>query len=197
MSVRPPTSEAPPRRGRAGTLTEDEVYTLLSSSRRRAVIQSLRQNGDGMSIRELSECIAETEMDGQPVARADRKSVYIALHQSHLPLLDKRGIIEYDTQSKRVTLLKPSTQLTDHMDMENLSSERRNAFVSLVLSLVGILLLTASDFGLLVSSSGLPLRVAYVAFGLGAMISIVQLYRLGDITRWLAIDRDRIVQAGD
>lgn len=197
MSVRPPSSEGPPRTGRSGTLTEEEVYTLLSSTRRRAVIQSLRQNGDGMFIRELSERIAETEIEGQPVTRADRKSVYISLHQSHLPLLDKRGIIEYDTQSKRVTLLEPATQLTNHMDLENLSSESRYALVSLGLSLVGIFLLLAADLGLLATSPRLSLRLAYVAFGLGAVISIVQLYRFGVISRWLAIDRDRIVPTGD
>lgn len=57
-----------------------------------------------MSLRDLSEVIAAEETGEDPAPRNVRQSVYVSLHQTHLPKLDDHDVVDYDTDSKVVTL---------------------------------------------------------------------------------------------
>lgn len=85
-------------------LSETEAYSILRNDRRRGVIKYLRSSVGDVSLGELAEWIAERETDSSPPPRKKRESVYNALHQTHLPKLDEREIIEYDKRGKRVEL---------------------------------------------------------------------------------------------
>ncbi|MFP8956487.1 DUF308 domain-containing protein [Natrialbaceae archaeon A-CW3] len=93
-------------------LSEDELFELLSNNRRRHVLHALMREGEPLDIGQLSQEIAAWE-DGnefEEVSSKDRKRVYTALQQSHLPKMDKTGVLEYD--SNRGTV-EPTPALED------------------------------------------------------------------------------------
>ena len=97
--------DAPP----AGGITSDVVYSLLADKRRRYTVHYLKQRGGSVSVGELAEQVAAWEY-GKPIdeiTSQERKRVYIALYQSHLPTLHKEGVVEYD-DDRRVVELSPS-----------------------------------------------------------------------------------------
>lgn len=73
----------------------DELFTLLSSSRRRHVVELLDEQGGEAMFRELTDAVARRET-GEPVRYDQRKRVYVSLRQSHLPRLADAGVVEYD-----------------------------------------------------------------------------------------------------
>ena len=100
-----PNSEVKRYTGRVDTSTEgppslstEEVFQLLSNRRRRYALHYLDQVEDPVTIRDLSEQIAawEYEIDRQDVSPTVRKRIYTALHQGHLPKMDRLGVIDYD-----------------------------------------------------------------------------------------------------
>jgi hypothetical protein len=97
-------------------LPETEIHHILSNPRRRKTLRYLSDNHGTISVRELSEEIAAAETGESPPPRDVRKAVYVSLHQTHLPLLDDKGVIDYDRSSKEVTLLDPARDI--HLYME-------------------------------------------------------------------------------
>jgi DNA-binding transcriptional ArsR family regulator len=85
-------------------LTADAAFDLLSNARRRYVLCYVRERGEA-SVRELSRYTAAWENDVAPtaVSSSQRKRVYTALHQTHLPRLDEHGIVTYDPDRGTVT----------------------------------------------------------------------------------------------
>jgi hypothetical protein len=81
-----------------GTISPGTVFEVLSNERRRYVIHNLKAVGERVSVRDLSEQVAAWEND-TPVAEVtpkERKRVYTALHQTHLPKMAQVGVIDYD-----------------------------------------------------------------------------------------------------
>lgn len=85
-------------------LTADVAFDLLSNARRRYVLCYVRERGE-TSVGELSRYTAAWENDLAPptVSSSQRKRVYTALHQTHLPRLDEYGIVDYDPDRGTVT----------------------------------------------------------------------------------------------
>jgi len=79
-----------------------ELFTVLKNSRRRHVLQFLLEEERRVSLAELAVHIAAEENDVSPgsVTSAQRKRVYVSLYQSHLPLLDEVGAVEYNDARK-------------------------------------------------------------------------------------------------
>lgn len=88
---------------RASGLPDSVVFDMLSNARRRYVLASL-QDTDEVTVRELSRDIAawENEVEPSAVTSTQRKRVYTALHQTHLPRLDEYGVVEYDRDRAEV-----------------------------------------------------------------------------------------------
>ncbi|EMA32371.1 hypothetical protein C446_14704 [Halobiforma nitratireducens JCM 10879] len=93
-------------------LTEDELFEILSNRRRRHVLHELMREGDAIDIGTLSEEIAASEdgLELHEVSSSDRKRVYTALHQSHLPKMDEAGVIEFNRDRGTV---EPTAALED------------------------------------------------------------------------------------
>lgn len=75
------------------------AFDLLANDRRRHAIRILADVDDEMTVRELSQRLADIEED------TSRKTMYIALYQSHLPALANADspVIEYDSRAGVVT----------------------------------------------------------------------------------------------
>jgi hypothetical protein len=103
-------------------LTRDEIYETLSNRRRRYALHYLRQRGDKhVALSDLSTQIAtwenggahgETEPDPD-----ERKHVYTALQQFHLPKMEEMGIIAYDRPEGTVELTEIGSDLDVYLDV--------------------------------------------------------------------------------
>lgn len=101
-----------------GELDEADIHDVLRNDRRRRVIERLRSTDDGSeSVRELSERIAAAESGESPPPRNIRQSVYVSLHQTHLPKLDDLGIVSYDSDSKQVRLAECADEVAVYMEV--------------------------------------------------------------------------------
>jgi hypothetical protein len=70
-----------------------------------------------LSVRDLSEMVATLETGEDPPPRNKRQSVYVSLHQTHLPKLDELGIVVYDSDSKEVSLQRKMREVEVYMDV--------------------------------------------------------------------------------
>lgn len=86
--------------GHSVDLTRDELHTVLKNQRRRAIIRALCEDFDGeASLSDLAEYVAAVECghDGpEDVSSTERKRVYVALYQSHLPDMRRWGVVDWD-----------------------------------------------------------------------------------------------------
>lgn len=92
-----------------------DVFDLLASSRRRRLLGSLIAHDDAAPLRQLSREIAAHETDSSPAAvdTEEIRRVYISLYQTHVPLLERHGIVAFDADEKVVSLEKrPDEVLT-------------------------------------------------------------------------------------
>lgn len=90
-------------------ISSDVVYGLLADKRRRYTIHHMKQVEGPVSVGDLAEQVAAWE-NGKTIdeiTSKERKRVYISLYQSHLPTLDKEGVVDYD-EDRRVVRLSPS-----------------------------------------------------------------------------------------
>ena len=99
--------------------SRDEVFTALSNRRRRNVITYLKQHGDGAKVRDIAEQLAawENDLEIPEVTYKQRKRVYTALHQSHLPKLAEGGFIDYESNRGLVSLTEESRQLEMYLEI--------------------------------------------------------------------------------
>jgi len=87
-------------------LSQEHIFDILSSGRRRYVIYTLRQEQRPMKVTELAEEVAawENETTVDALSTQERKRVYVSLYQTHIPKLADAGIVEHDGESGFVTL---------------------------------------------------------------------------------------------
>lgn len=91
--------------------TRQEMFETLSNERRRMVVHALQRDG-ATTLRDLSRQVAAWEYDTDPdaVTSQQRRRLYNALQQSHLPKMDENGIVEYDDDRGTV---EPTAALED------------------------------------------------------------------------------------
>lgn len=127
---------------RTGTerLTADEVFGLLRTERRRAVLRHLRADPE-TTTGDLADHVAAEEVGTTPdrLRSEDRKRVYISLYQAHLPKLADKGVIAYDSDRGKVVRLPVADQLDRRLDrldaLATGSAARRRPFAGIVAGL--------------------------------------------------------------
>jgi hypothetical protein len=82
----------------AEDVSSDVLYSLLADKRRRYTLHYLKQRREQVAVREVAEQVAawENGKSVEELTSQERKRVYIALYQSHLPKLADAGVIEYN-----------------------------------------------------------------------------------------------------
>lgn len=129
-------------------ITEGTAYEVLSNERRRYVVYLLKQDGGSIAIGEMAEQVAAWEYDisVQQVMGDQRKRVYTALQQTHLPMMDDAELIAFD-KDRGIVTPKPAVQevkvYQESADAETTSWSE----YYLGLSSVGALLVTGSVAG--------------------------------------------------
>ena len=97
----------------ATEITEDELFDVLANQRRRFAVHLLkREEDDTIAIGEMAEQIAawENDIDAAEITGNERKRVYTALQQSHLPKMDEAGVVNFN---KNRGLVEPTQALED------------------------------------------------------------------------------------
>jgi hypothetical protein len=98
-------------------LSEADIHDILRNDRRRNVINCLQDRGREISLRDLAVHIAEIETSESPPPSNIRDSVYVSLHQTHLPKLDEAGIVTYDSDRKTIVLEESARQVSLYMEV--------------------------------------------------------------------------------
>jgi hypothetical protein len=88
------------------------MYKMLANERRRYTIHYLQSQSEPVTLGALAEQVGAWEHDTTPdqISSAERKTVYTALQQRHLPKMDDAGIVNFD---KRAGTVEPTESLTE------------------------------------------------------------------------------------
>lgn len=161
--------------------TEQEVFDILSNRRRRYALYALL-NEETATIGSLAEQIAAWENDCtiDEVTSAERKRVYTALQQSHLPKLERNGLISFDQESGRVRPTDTVEQMDIYLEIvgeEQLSWHQ----YYLGLSAVSAGIVAAIWLGLPPFSSFSPLLWMTLVVGLFTVSAAIHNYRSANL----------------
>lgn len=99
-------------------LSEEEVFEVLSHRRRRYALHVLVKSGK-TELGELAEHVAawENGKDVERLSSSERKHVYSALQQSHLPKMDEIGVVEFDKDRGIVDPAESVEKLDIYLDV--------------------------------------------------------------------------------
>jgi len=99
-------------------LDTDAILGVLAVRRRRYVLYALLEADDGLALADLAGLIAAAEA-GRPitaVAGACRR-VAADLARTHLPALDREGLVEYDREREHARLADGHDRATSYLEL--------------------------------------------------------------------------------
>ena len=99
-------------------ISHDRLFQVLSNERRRLVLRYLsNQERERIPLRDVVDQVAAWENNTSiaQLRSADRKCVYTALRQSHLPKLEREGIIEFDQQRSEIGIADSADQIASYL----------------------------------------------------------------------------------
>ena len=95
-----------------------DVFDILSNRRRQYVLHYLRTDGgsNATDLAELVDYVTACEAASGEITPAERKRVYNALRQTHLPRLDDAGMIAFDPETNRIELADAARKAGPYLD---------------------------------------------------------------------------------
>lgn len=84
-------------------LPESERHSLLSSKRRRTVIDILEEQTAELHLADLVSAVVKQEDELDAEDSETIMHVKVTLHHTHLPKMDELGVLTYDSNSKLIT----------------------------------------------------------------------------------------------
>ncbi len=101
-------SAPPVEKSLDSTVDRDQVHDLLSNHRRRFALHALKNVDGTVELSDLAEQVAawENNKTVETITSTERHRVYTSMQQSHLPAMERAGIIECDNGT-----VKPSPKL--------------------------------------------------------------------------------------
>ncbi|SEH17962.1 hypothetical protein SAMN04487967_3497 [Natronorubrum sediminis] len=156
-------------------LSQAQLFDVFSNARRRRTVQYLKQQGRQCDLAPLVEQVAawENDVDPSEVTRTQRRRVYISLYQTHLPMLEEHGIVDWNPDEHVIRLLPGDEVFDPYLDHRLESQRPWHRFYAVVTSLgVIAFALTVFSVGPLTVTAA-PL-VALVLCVLVLAVSVVQ-----------------------
>ncbi|WP_433634412.1 DUF7344 domain-containing protein [Halomicrococcus sp. NG-SE-24] len=155
-------------------LSQDDLFEVLKSTRRRYVLYYLRRDGPTAELSILATHVAAWEQDSTPeeLTPQQRKRGYISLYQTHLPRLEDADLLEFDADAGTVQLSDHAYLLDDYLSANSPSTKPWYRYY-LSLSLVSFVLLGGvwgeiSPFVMLSQSTAIPVILSlYALLALG------------------------------
>jgi len=126
-------------------LTQDVVFDILSSARRRYVLYLLRTEDAPVELTELAEDVAAWENDTTvaELTKQQRKRVYVSLYQTHVPKLEDAGLVNYDQDTGEVELTPAANDVDQYLNPGD--REIPWQYLYLPLAVLGIALVALSN----------------------------------------------------
>lgn len=93
-----------------------DVFRLLSNERHRHALEYLTER-EQTTVSELVAAVAASECHGDTAPEAVRTAVYVSLRQIHLPRLAEAGLIDYDSDTNQIRLLKRARGVTVYLEL--------------------------------------------------------------------------------
>lgn len=112
-------------------LDTDTMFGLLKNRRRRDVLRYLFDNPGTATMSDVAEFVAARENDipERQLSSKQRKRVYVALYQCHLPMMDDAGIIDFNRPRGHIDITPVADQLQPYLvDSATDASSWRNYF---------------------------------------------------------------------
>ena len=152
-------------------IPHDEAFDLLSNHRRRYALHYLQRERTRVDLGELAVQIAawENETRVRDVSSAERKRVYTALQQIHLPRMDEAGVVEFDDRAGTVTLGPAAEDLDFYLEVVDRRDLPWSQYYLLLAVANAALLVGALVWGTPVSS-GAAGAFAVTTFALSALV---------------------------
>ena len=152
--------------------TLDRIFDVLSNHRRRRVLQYLERNEQAL-VAELAEHIAAIENKKAITALSsqERKRVYIALYQSHLPKMAMADIVQYDKDRGTVKLADAAGELCSLLAIYESTEEPsivRRPWSRYYLVYTGVTI-TGLTLALVLAPAGASLLSGLFLFGYGSL----------------------------
>lgn len=146
----------------APAVSLDEIFEVLKNSRRRKIIRYLRDDHQTTTLSDLAEHVAalENDTDVNRLTSSQRKRVYVALYQCHLPKMADMGVIEFDKNRGTVERSPNANQFEKYLQTDKTGAEGWYRYYLAVGSLglgLSVLLLFANTQSFLGATSGLGL----------------------------------------
>lgn len=190
QSQSPPSGSLPGETDEAGGIDRGEIFEMLSNTRRRYVLHYLKQREPGQQVplREVVDQVAAWEQETEigQLDSAERKRVYTALKQTHLPRLDEFGIVDYDQ-------LRGEVELTDTADEVQLYLEYVPADdITWSQYYLGLSTVCALLVGAVWTGVPLLSGVGWVALS----VLVVTLYLVSSAAHWYYIRNNRVGSDG-
>jgi hypothetical protein len=131
-------------------LSQDLVFELLSSPRRRFVLYYLRTESNPVKLTDLADEVAawEYETPIEELTEQERKRAYVSLYQTHVPKLATAGLIDHDTDNGMLQLTDRISDVDTYLPSDD-DLDIRWDIVYLSVSIVGAVI-----FSVGVSESG-------------------------------------------
>jgi hypothetical protein len=100
-------------------LSKDVLFDILSNPRRRHALHYLKQRDGPVAVGEMAETLAAWEhgTTRSGITSKQRKRVYTSLYQSHLPKMERAGVVEYDRPRGMVDLTAAAGELEIYLDV--------------------------------------------------------------------------------
>jgi len=164
-------------------LSQDDVFHLLQTPRRRYVLPYLKEHEGPAEMREIAEQVAAWENDTTVAALTsdERQRVYIPLYQSHLPKLDEEGVVEYDQNRGIVERTELANRFDRYLEVSEEPDEedddRAHPWETyyLGISVLGALLLGGVTAGLPGISAVPPIAVGGLVVAAVTLVTLVQM----------------------
>lgn len=168
-------------------LSKDVIFELLKNRRRREVLTYLLEAEGTVTLGELAEQIAAWENDTtvNALSSDQRKRVYVALYQTHLPKMDDAGIIDYDQDRGLIELSDNADLLMMYLDTDTHQTDRWDRWYA-VLSAVGAAVVAGAYLGVAPLSAVPTIAVAGVV--VGAFLALSLAHVLVNHRRQQAVD---------
>jgi len=165
-----------------GALTQDVVFDILSSARRRYVLYLLRTSEEQIEMTDLAERVAawENETTVEELTKQQRKRVYVSLYQTHVPKLEDAGLVDYDQDSGLIELTDAAAGIDRYLDTEEPSFPWPYLYLPFVVLGTVLVALTTLEVWVFDSLSGTGLGIVIVSgllLSVGAHIVVRTMYR--------------------
>ncbi|WP_138004361.1 DUF7344 domain-containing protein [Halalkalirubrum salinum] len=151
-------------------LSQDTVFDLLSSSRRRFIIRRLKSRSTGIDLQTLAGDLAaqEADIDRDELTAQQRKRIYVSLYQTHIPKLADADVIQYDPDT---SVVHPGPKL-DSLEAYLTQTDDRNrlVWVHIGITLVGTVIVT---FAILLGAFRTAAIIGAIALGAATAITAI------------------------